>query len=209
MLECLRYLEADPANRERAVKYYPMLKDGLQRIAKVMREMLTFACSGQNVSLETCSVAEMLEAVELLVQADMKKRHVDFVWESSGNCRCLCDRGGLEQAGLNLVLNAAEAAEQGEACSVRIEANCNSRWVHMSVEDSGSGVPGELSHRIFDPFFTTKPFGKGTGLGLSVSRELIRAAGGELELSPTPSLLGGAKFVIRLPKAPPTECNNV
>jgi signal transduction histidine kinase len=66
-------------------------------------------------------------------------------------------------------------------------------------------VPDKLRERVFEPFFTTKPPGKGTGLGLSVSRELIRASGGELALSPQPGSLGGARFVIRLPKVPPAE----
>ncbi len=73
-------------------------------------------------------------------------------------------------------------------------------WVYLYVEDSGPGIPDELRERIFDAFFTSKPMGRGTGLGLSVSRQLIRAVGGELELVQERSDLGGAKFLIRLPK---------
>ncbi len=202
MLECLRFLDSEQTKSERAAKYYPMLNDGLQRIAGVMRKMLTFARSGQNISIEVCSVAEVLEALELLLQADLKKRNVRFSWKCPKNCLCLCDRNGLTQAGLNLILNAAEAVEQGEDKQVRIKAINDSQWVYVFVEDSGPGISSELSKRIFAPFFTSKPSGKGTGLGLSVSRELIRASGGEIELARHASLLGGAKFIIRLPMAP-------
>jgi C4-dicarboxylate-specific signal transduction histidine kinase len=107
----------------------------------------------------------------------------------------------LAQAGLNLVLNAAEAAEGSAKPEVKISVHCDADWVYLAVEDSGPGVPEELRTRIFEPFYTSKPMGKGTGLGLPVSRELIRAAGGELMLAPERSSLGGAKFVIRAPKA--------
>ncbi len=123
------------------------------------------------------------------------------MWQSTGGGICLCNRNGLSQAVLNLVLNAAEAAEGGPDPEVAIEATCDSQWVYLSVEDSGPGVPDEVRDRIFEPFFTTKPVGKGTGLGLSVSRQLIRAAGGEVELAPGLSRLGGARFVIRMPRA--------
>ena len=205
MLECLVYLEADPDKSQRAAKYYPMLQEGLERIASAMREMLTFARSGQRLRLEACNVPDILEALELLVQAQLRGRSVRLSWHSAGTCACLCDRQALVQAGLNLVLNAAEAAGGGADPAVQIEATCDSEWAYISVGDSGPGVPDKLRERVFEPFFTTKPPGKGTGLGLSVSRELIRASGGELALSPQPGSLGGARFVIRLPKVPPAE----
>ncbi len=205
MQECLRYLSADPDKGERAAKYYPMLQEGLERIAEVMRGMLTFARSGQKVSLEPCPSASVVESLELLVQNHLRGRKVRLTWQNPGGCVCLCDRQGLEQAALNLVLNAAEAAEGSDDPEVRIEATCDAQWVYLSVEDSGPGVAEELREHVFDPFFTTKPAGKGTGLGLSVSRQLIRAAGGEVELGPEGSRLGGARFVIRMPRAGSVE----
>jgi len=171
-----------------------------------MQEMLTFARSGRRVSLEPYPVGEMLEALALLVESHMNGRKVTLTWQNpGGGCVCLCDRQGLAQAGLNLVLNAAEAAEGSSNPEVRMGAYCDSQWVYFSVEDGGLGVPKELHERIFEPFFTTKPFGKGTGLGLSVSRQLMRAAGGDLELSPEACSLGGARFIIRLPKVSSSE----
>ena len=205
MQECLRYLDADPAKGERAAKYYPMLQNGLERIAGVMQGMLTFTRSGQKVAMESCPMAEVVESLKLLVQTHLAGRRVRLTWQPTDGCICLCNRNGLSQAVLNLVLNAAEAAEGGRDPEVRIEATCDSQWVYLGVEDSGPGVPPELCDRVFDPFFTTKPTGKGTGLGLSVSRQLIRAAGGELELAAGTGGLGGARFVIRMPRAPSRE----
>ncbi len=208
MQECLRYLQQDPGKSIRAAKYYPMLSDGLQRIARVMREMLTFARSGQNVSVDEYRIVDVLKASQLLVYANIRDRTVDTKWQIPEDCMCMCDPQGLAQALLNLVLNAAEAAEGNVDPQVRIEATYNSQWVYIAVEDSGLGVPEQLRDRVFDAFFTTKPFGKGTGLGLSVSRQFVRAAGGELDLSPEAGSLGGARFVIRLPRARAWECED-
>ncbi len=117
----------------------------------------------------------------------------------------MCDSQGFAQVLLNLVLNAADAAQDSANPQVLIESKCDRQWVHVSVEDSGPGVSQELRSRVFEPFFTTKAIGEGTGLGLSVSQQLIRAVGGELELSPEPGSLGGARFTIRLPKAKTCE----
>jgi two-component system NtrC family sensor kinase len=201
MQECLRYLEADPDKSPRAAKYYPMLREGFQRIGSVMGGMLTFARSGQKVTPKPYPVSDILEDLKLLLLAGDKDGKVNLHWQCEDQCVCLCEPQGLAQASLNLILNATEAAAQSTEPQVRIHAECNSHWVLLSVEDSGPGISGELRERIFDAFFTTKPMGKGTGLGLSVSRQLIRAVGGELELLQERSSLGGAKFLIRLPKA--------
>ena len=201
MQECVRYLEKDPDKSARAAKYYHLLSDGLQRIARVMRGMLAFAGSGQKVSIDRCRIVDVVNTSELLVQANIRDRSVDLRCQIPENYVCMCDPHGLEQVLLNLVLNAAEAAQDSTEPQVLIEATCDSQWVYVFVEDSGSGVPEQLRARIFEPFFTTKPFNKGTGLGLSVSQQLIRAVGGELQLSPEPGSLGGARFFIRLPKA--------
>ncbi len=205
MLECLRYLKQDPERSQRATKYYPMLTDGLQRIALVMKEMLMFARWGRKVSIETCRIVDVLDTSKLLSQPTIRGRVVDLQRLIPEDCVCMCDPQGLSQALLNLVLNAGEAPLNGEDPQVRIEATSDSQWVYISVEDNGPGVSEELRERVFESFFTTKPIGKGTGLGLSVSRQVIRAVGGELELSKDPGSLGGAKFVIRLPKAPSCE----
>ncbi len=201
MLECMRYLQLDADMSDRATKYYPMITDGLQRIARVMKEMLTFARLGRNVSIETCRIVDVLDTSQLLSQPTIRGRSVNLERHIPDDCICMCDPQGLSQTVLNLVLNAGEAPPNGGEAQVKIDVTSDSQWVYTCVEDNGPGVSEELRERVFEPFFTTKPLGKGTGLGLSVSRQLIRAVGGELELSPGPSSLGGAKFVIRLPKA--------
>lgn len=109
----------------------------------------------------------------------------------------------FEQVLLNLLMNAGQALAElpvGAPRLLSIRLREEDAALELSVEDSGPGVPEEQAEQIFDPFFTTKAPGEGTGLGLAVSRALMEAMGGGLELDA--SSVAGARFVIRLPRAP-------
>jgi signal transduction histidine kinase len=201
MLECVRYLDADPQKGPRAAKYLPMIREGLDRVAAVMRQMLTFAHSGHDTSVEECAVPELVDATVLMLQGKLESHGVRLTSNDPGRCLCLVNRQCFGQTVMNLVLNAAAASAENARPEVRIEATCNRQWVYVAVEDNGPGVPEDLREEVFRPFFTTRQPGSGTGLGLSISRELMRAGGGELLLSEERSSLGGARFVMRLPKA--------
>ncbi len=69
--------------------------------------------------------------------------------------------------------------------------------IEILVRDNGCGIPQEALKDIFDPFFTTKEVGQGTGLGLSISYGIIKAHGGEIEVSETGP--AGTTFRITLP----------
>ena len=106
------------------------------------------------------------------------------------------DRIKLRQAIRNLVANAIEAQPEGGRVRVSVEARQDEFLVH--VHDAGPGVPADLARRVAEPFFTTRA--EGTGLGLALVHSIVRLHGGALELSPSPSLCGGAHFVLRLPR---------
>jgi PAS domain S-box-containing protein len=73
------------------------------------------------------------------------------------------------------------------------------RWIRITVEDHGGGIPAEIQDRIFDPFFTTKPKEKGTGLGLSVSHGIVKDHQGVLHFETEPGQ--GTRFHLDLPVA--------
>ena len=78
---------------------------------------------------------------------------------------------------MNLLANVADAI--GEKGEVWIKTWQDESAIHISVSDSGKGIPEEKLSDIFVPFFTTKPVGEGTGLGLAVSHQIIeRHSGG-------------------------------
>ena len=96
---------------------------------------------------------------------------------------------------MNLLVNAAHAIEkQGE---ISIKTWCDGEWIHISISDTGCGIPGENLNKIFDPFFTTKEVGKGTGLGLSITYDIVKKHSGEINVQ---SEVGkGTTFIIKLP----------
>jgi signal transduction histidine kinase len=102
------------------------------------------------------------------------------------------DRELLTGVFRNLFLNAAEAMTEPGSIDVRLSRGGPS--CHVTITDSGTGVPAELASRIFEPFVTAKK--GGTGLGLAISRRVLRLHGGDLELLPdTP----GATFRATIP----------
>jgi two-component system, LuxR family, sensor kinase FixL len=98
----------------------------------------------------------------------------------------------------NLIANAIDAVSRAPASQRRIElhATRSKDELILRVEDSGPGIPAELSREIFEPFVTTRS--GGMGLGLAISRTLAQARGGDLSFGRS-STLGGACFKLRLP----------
>lgn len=103
------------------------------------------------------------------------------------------DEAQIRQALLNLVRNAREAVSAGGRVEVAVRRSA-AGGVHVTVDDTGAGVPDEAAATLFEPFVTTKR--NGTGLGLSVTREIIVAHGGTIAWEP---LATGTRFRITLP----------
>lgn len=130
------------------------------------------------------------------------------------------DRRRLQQALLNLIKNAAEAAPAGEiriraraygplapdtrgAAAERFRGQCEEppAGVDLEIADTGHGIEPALVPRIFDPFFTTKDVGHGSGLGLFIVHEVIAEHGGCIAVESRPG--AGTCFHVRLPQPPP------
>lgn len=110
----------------------------------------------------------------------------------------LCDAMRVEQVFVNLLSNALDALRAvPPPRRITVETWVDEDRVCAAVADNGAGVPADVRHRLFRPFVSTKGTG-GTGLGLYISREIARAAGGDLGL--VPSETGGARFLLTLPR---------
>ena len=86
----------------------------------------------------------------------------------------------VHQILLNLVSNAKDATMNTPDPEINIEIFEQNRFVCLSVEDNGPGIPKNIKDRIFEPFFTTKGVDNGTGIGLSMCYSMIRGVGGKL-----------------------------
>ena len=116
-----------------------------------------------------------------------------------GDWPVLCDRSQLENALLNLAINARDAMPNGGRLTVTTRHACLSRadvadqdgaapgdFVEIALADTGAGMDKATSARAFEPFFTTKPIGQGTGLGLSQLHGFVRQSGGAVQLDSAP-----------------------
>jgi len=103
----------------------------------------------------------------------------------------------IEQALLNLLRNAVEAAHATPLAQVVLACRRDGSDAEIEVRDNGPGVPAAAAARIFDAFFTTKA--QGMGIGLALSRRIVEAYGGSLALDA--ACAAGARFVLRLPLA--------
>ncbi len=108
------------------------------------------------------------------------------------------DEDRLMQALINLILNAAQALEEGGRITLRAERY--GAGVELQVSDTGPGIPKPLQRDIFNPFFTTKA--GGTGLGLANVHKIAQEHGGEVEVSSEEGV--GTTFFLRLPPEPPS-----
>ena len=109
----------------------------------------------------------------------------------------------LNQAFLNLVVNAAHAVADGphkEHGVLNIRTRRDGDHVEISIGDNGCGMTPEVKNRLFEPFFTTKEVGRGTGQGLSIVRAAIVKHGGAINFDSTPGV--GTVCALRIPLAP-------
>jgi two-component system, cell cycle sensor histidine kinase and response regulator CckA len=113
------------------------------------------------------------------------------------SCWVEADRGQLEQALMNLVVNARDAMPHGGM--VAIETRQSEGQVSLIVRDNGHGMDAATQERLFEPFFTTKSAGQGTGLGLAMVYGIVQQAGGTIQVDSAPD--AGAEFRLVFPRS--------
>jgi len=114
-----------------------------------------------------------------LVRSDALFRNVSLTFNSQSSLPPIVgDRIQLQQAILNLILNAFDAVSDSDVRDVSIDIEARGNEVQLAVCDSGKGIEPEMLSRIFEPFFTTKA--GGMGMGLSIANSIILSHGGRL-----------------------------
>jgi len=114
--------------------------------------------------------------------------------------RVVADVQQLNQAFMNIILNAADSMKGRGQIEVSTSPGPGGKGVVIQISDTGPGIPEEALPHIFEPFFTTKEEGQGTGLGLSVAFGIIENHNGKISAANRPQ--GGVTFVIELPPNP-------
>ena len=148
------------------------------RLEKLTGEFLTYARPAV-VEKEYRDLGPLVEYVVSVCRPHASKGSLAIATGPIGDIGIQMDSEKVEQALLNLLMNAMEASKEGD--TVRISAVRQDGRVRIDVENPNGPIPENKIDQLFEPFFTTKP--KGTGLGLAISRTIARAHGGDLTLS--------------------------
>jgi PAS domain S-box-containing protein len=171
----------------------PILR-AVQRGADLTQRLLAFS-RRQTLRSEAVCLAELSSAMhELLVRTLGETVEIEFV-APEGIWLAMADRGQVENALLNLAINARDAMPDGGKLTIEL-ANAHlddafvsenpeatvGDYVALAVSDTGSGMSPDVMSHAFEPFFTTKEVGKGSGLGLSMVYGFAKQSRGHVTL---------------------------
>ncbi len=180
-----------------------------RRGAQMVRQILDFSRRSVLEPQPLDLVSFLKELVKLWERTLPETIHVRFDYEP-GTYWVLADPASLQQALMNLALNARDAMPDGGTLTLLLERwipRSGDRlpfprmprrpWIRIGVRDTGTGIPAEVLPHIFEPFFTTKPPGVGTGLGLAQVYGIVKQHRGYIDVETWPGK--GTVFWIYLP----------
>ncbi|WP_309139470.1 PAS domain S-box protein [Siccirubricoccus sp. G192] len=190
-------------------RYITAAQDAAGRAAALTHRLLAFARRQTLDPRPTDAnrlIAGMAELIRRTVGPEIKVEPA----LATGLWPILCDPNQLENAILNLCINARDAMPDGGRLTIgtanirldergaRAQDLQPGEYVAISVTDTGTGMTPEVMAHAFDPFFTTKPIGQGTGLGLSMIYGFARQSGGQARIQSAPG--AGTTVRIHLPR---------
>lgn len=190
----LELLARDVADNPKARQRLENAMGGVARGAKLASHLLSFGRQ-QPLQPKPSNIGRLLEGMnEMLVRSLGETVEVEMTAEA-GIWNCLIDSAQVENAILNLAINARDAMNgigklTIEAANTVLDQRYASahadiepgEYVMLAVTDTGSGMSPEVLEKAFDPFFTTKEPGSGTGLGLSMVYGLVKQSGGHINI---------------------------
>jgi len=207
-------------------KYVVAAQGAAHRAAALTHRLLAFS-RRQTLAPKPTDVKQLVAGMEDLIARTIGPQiHLETV-NAAGLWPCLIDPNQLENAILNLCINARDAMPGGgritietanrwlDARSARERGVEPGQYISVCVSDTGVGMAPEVQAKAFDPFFTTKPIGVGTGLGLSMIYGFAKQSGGSVSIYS--ELDQGSMICIYLPRhlskleeaAPPAETPEV
>ena len=192
----------DPGSGEN-IEYANVALDELDRVERSISHLLRYA-RDEDLRFEPFEMASIVESVLETFRDRIRQQEVDLRIELDTRGDIDGDAEKMRRVVINLVGNALDELAAGGVARPRLEVasgeNLAGSEVWLRIRDNGLGIDPETLRKIFDPFFTTKQ--KGTGLGLALSKKVIDAHGGSLEVEST--LETGTEFLLTVPKNAPS-----
>jgi PAS domain S-box-containing protein len=202
-----------------ASEYLRPSLDASRRGAELIRQLLSFS-RRQSLEPRSVEVGERVFNITQLLRRTLGEAIKVRLSLPPSPLHAFVDPHQLENALLNLALNARDAMPEGGVLGLRVSLRTldaamaakvevpEGPYVQIDVSDTGQGIPDEWLSRVFEPFFTTKDFGRGSGLGLSMVYGFVRQSGGNIRLLSTLGQGTHVRFVLPCcPAATPTACD--
>jgi len=197
------------------IRHIDNAMEGASRASALTRRLLAFARAEPNlpdILKPDLLISDMMELLDRSI-GDQIRVELDL---EAGDWRIHADRHQLENALLNLAVNARDAMDgrgtlvlrtrQTRLRAQEIQDCAAGEYLRLSVIDNGCGMTPEVLERVFEPFFTTKAVGKGTGLGLSQIFGFVGQAGGHIRILSKPG--EGTEVQLFLPRHHVTAVEN-
>jgi PAS domain S-box-containing protein len=193
--------------------YVEDMSHAAARAAELTQALLAFS-RRQLMAPAVLDLNQLMDRMERLVRRITHATLEVHVERAPGCLHTYADSSQLEQAVMNLALNARDAMPDGGTLTMSTHARDDDEgtsWVGFSIADTGIGMDEATRQRVFEPFFTTKPLGAGTGLGLASVYGIVTQSGGRVTVASAPDQ--GTRFTVELPatdeapatvSAPPT-----
>jgi PAS domain S-box-containing protein len=211
----LQLLSKDITGNPRAETRVQNALAGVARGAKLASQLLAFG-RRQPLEPKVVNVGRFIKGMDDMLRRALGEEIEIETVISGGLWNTLIDPGQIENAILNLAINARDAMDGAgrltiEAGNALLDADYArqhddvkpGQYVMIAVTDTGQGIPQEVLDRVFEPFYSTKPEGKGTGLGLSMVHGLVKQSGGHIKIY---SEVGeGTTVKLYLPRVMQTE----
>ena len=208
----LELMEEDVEGSPKLAKRVAAALKAVDRGADLTQHLLAFG-RNQALSPKRLNLCDVVQhSAKLITRTLPGSIAIQVMADPKADIWANVDEGQLENALLNLALNARDAMPDGGTLlfslgtrdvgagkDERRKSVPPGRYGVITVQDTGKGMSAEVMAKAFDPFFTTKPVGQGTGLGLSMVYGFIRQSGGRVQLTSTEGQ--GTTFTLLFPLA--------
>jgi two-component system NtrC family sensor kinase len=175
------------------------LDEEVIRASTIVQGVLSFSRQIPDNEFKPFYLVDLLKNIDSLVTQEAKRAQVQLIGIDNimhyANIMIVGDKGKLQQALINILLNAIQASatlpkpynitptqteQKKVTLSLQLNNPLSSPTIILTIRDQGSGIGADIMDKIFDPFFTSKAIGQGTGLGLSISLGIIQNHQGQL-----------------------------
>ncbi len=200
----IRKLDLEDEEKKSLSKYLKVIEDETKRCGDIVKGLLDFSRSDK-LDFKTYHLHKLLRETYKLIEHQMKIEDIIFQTDfTATKDLILCNGNQVKQAGIAILLNAAEAVLENGIIQIKT-SNPDENHIKLEITDNGLGIAPEDIPHIFEPFFSTKEKASGIGLGLAIVHGIVQNHNGKIDVD---SELGkGTTLSITLPvaKSPVTK----